>query len=118
MRIAGIVFAAVLAATLATGCKTRAVSCKQTNKAYVGAQEVPPLKAPPGLEAPNTRNALKVPGLETPERVRSKNEPCLDAPPPFSPPKAGAPVPAPAAQPAPAKTPDTSNPATTPGTSK
>ena len=108
MRIAGIVFAAVLAATLATGCKTRAVSCKQTNKAYVGAQEVPPLKAPPGLEAPNTRNALKVPRLDTPERVRGKNEPCLDAPPEFSPPKAVAPAPGPAPQPVPATTPGTS----------
>ena len=97
MRIAGLIFAAVLATVLATGCKTRAVSCKQDNKAYVAAREVPPLKAPPGLEAPNTRNALKVPELNTPERARGRNEACLDTPPPFAPQKAvSAPAPAPA----------------------
>ena len=45
---------------------------------------MPPLQAPPGLDAPDTRNALKVPPLNTPERVRGKDEPCLDAPPPFA----------------------------------
>lgn len=99
MRIAGIVFAVALAAALTTGCKTRAVSCKQDNKAYVGAKEVPPLKAPSGLEPPDTRNALKVPELNTPERLRGKNEPCLDAPPPFAPPKAAEPPPVPAQSP-------------------
>src|SRR5919108_3495055 len=44
--------------------------CKQDNKDYAGAQDLPPLKAPEGLETPNTRNALKVPPLNTPERVR------------------------------------------------
>ena len=57
------------------------VVCKQTNKDYVGAKELPPLKAPPGLESPDTRNALKLPNLNTPERVRGPDEPCLDAPP-------------------------------------
>ena len=47
-----------------------------------------PLKAPPGLQDPDTRNALRVPPLDTPERIRGKNEPCLDAPPPFANPKA------------------------------
>jgi uncharacterized lipoprotein len=95
MRIAGILFAAAFVVS-AAGCKTRTPSCKQDNRAYVGAQEVPPLKAPPGLEDPNTRNALKVPDLNVPERIRGKNEPCLDAPPPFAPPNAAAPQPAPA----------------------
>jgi len=59
---------------------------------------------PPGLDAPNTRNALKVPPLNTPERVRGKDEPCLDIPPPFSSQKAAAPkgaAPAPAEPPKP-----------------
>lgn len=60
------------------------VVCKQDDRDYVGAQEMPPLKAPEGLDAPNTRNALKVPPLNTPERVRGRDEPCLDTPPPFS----------------------------------
>ena len=62
----------------ATGCKSRMASCSQDDKDYSGARELPPLQAPPGLDAPNTRNALKVPPLNTPERERGKNEPCLD----------------------------------------
>ncbi len=73
--------------------------CKQTNKDYVGAKELPPLKAPAGLESPDTRNALKVPNLDTPERVRGRDEACLDAPPAFTtaktPPAAPTPPPPP-----------------------
>lgn len=87
MRIAGTLIVTVLALAALPGCKSRMESCHQTNKDYAGAQELPPLKAPPGLETPNTRNALKVPPLSTPERVRGKNEPCLDIPPPFATPK-------------------------------
>lgn len=87
MRIAGILVITVLAVGLVSGCKSRMTSCSQTNKDYAGAKELPPLKAPPGLETPNTRNALKVPPLNAPERVRGKNEPCLDIPPPFNTPK-------------------------------
>jgi uncharacterized lipoprotein len=90
MRIAGIIVMSLALAGLA-GCKSALQSCNQTNKDYAGAKELPPLKAPPDLEAPNTRNALKIPPLQSPERVRGKNEPCLDAPPPFSTPKAAEP---------------------------
>jgi uncharacterized lipoprotein len=91
MRIAGSLVVAVLALGLASGCKSRMESCHQSNKDYAGAKELPPLKAPPGLDTPNTRNALKVPTLSTPERIRGKNEPCLDIPPPFNSPKADVP---------------------------
>ena len=87
MRISSILIASVLALALLPGCKSRTASCKQDNKDYVGAKEMPPLKAPPELQPPDTRNALKVPPLNTPERVRAKTEPCLDAPPPFANPK-------------------------------
>ena len=87
MRIPAILIASILALVLLPGCKSRGTTCKQDNKDYVGAKEMPPLKAPPGLDPPDSRNALKVPPLDTPERVRGKNEPCLDAPPPFSAPK-------------------------------
>lgn len=76
------------------------VVCKQDNKDYVGAKEMPPLKAPDGLEPPDTRNALKVPPLNTPERVRGPDEPCLDAPPPFATGKTSAPAPRPTTPPA------------------
>jgi uncharacterized lipoprotein len=71
--------------------------CKQDNKDYVGAKELPPLKAPDGLEPPDTRNALKIPVLQSAERVRGRDEACLDAPPAFSTTKTPtAPTPAPA----------------------
>ena len=84
MRIAPVFLATVLSVALLSGCKIRLVSSHATDKDYAGAEEVPPLQAPPGLAKPDTRNALKVPPLNTPERTRGKDEPCLDAPPPFS----------------------------------
>jgi uncharacterized lipoprotein len=106
MRIAGIILVALAATTGLSGCfKSKMVSCNQTNKDYAGAQEMPPLQAPPGLDAPNTRNALKVPPLNTPERVRGKDEPCLDIPPPFSSAKTTPKAATPAAAPAPAEAP-------------
>jgi uncharacterized lipoprotein len=76
--------------------KTEKILCKQDNRDYVGAKEMPPLKAPDGLETPDTRNTLKVPVLNTPERIRGRDEACLDAPPQFETQKTAAPVPAPA----------------------
>jgi len=84
--------ASLLCVTLVSGCKSRMASCSQDDKEYSGAQELPPLQAPPGLDAPNTRNALKVPPLDTPEMKRGKNEPCLDIPPPFASPTSAAPA--------------------------
>lgn len=69
------------------------IVCKQDNKDYVGAREMPPLKAPDGLENPDTRNALKVPSLNAPERTRGRDEPCLDTPPAFETTKTAAPPP-------------------------
>jgi uncharacterized lipoprotein len=84
MRIVGIILSAILCTAAMSGCKSKMASCSQSNKDYAGAQDMPPLKAPPGLETPNTHNSLKVPPLNTPERLRGKDEPCLDIPPPFA----------------------------------
>lgn len=85
MRIVGILLVSLLATASLSGCfKSKLTHCSQTNEDYAGAREMPPLQAPPGLDAPNTRNALKVPPLNTPERIRGKDEPCLDIPPPFA----------------------------------
>ena len=46
-------------------------------------QNLPALKAGPGLERPDTRNAIKIPELNEPERQRSKTDPCLSAPPSY-----------------------------------
>lgn len=47
------------------------------------AKNMPPLKMPPGLDAPDTRNAIKVPPLDEPERPRVPGDPCLSQPPNF-----------------------------------
>ena len=97
MRILGILALAASSTLTLSGCHHRFAACHQSNKDYASAQEMPPLKAPPNLEAPDTRNALKVPPLNTPERIRGRNEPCLDIPPPFDSKKAAVAQPAPEA---------------------
>lgn len=47
------------------------------------AEDRAPLRAPAGLDAPDTRNAVKVPPLNEPERPRGKGDPCLSEPPPY-----------------------------------
>ena len=93
-----ILVAGLVAVAGLSGCGKRLQTCKQDNKDYAGAREMPPLKAPAGLETPDTRNSLRVPALNTPERVRGRDEPCLDAPPAFDSAKT---VPAGAAEPQP-----------------
>jgi hypothetical protein len=47
------------------------------------AAETGPLQTPAGLDAPDTRNAVKVPPLNEPEKPRAAADPCLSAPPSF-----------------------------------
>ena len=70
---------------LLTGCGAlRGGSCHEPG-AYASAESVPPLKVPPGLHAPDTKNALRVPELNTPEPPpRKAGDPCLDEPPQYS----------------------------------
>jgi len=62
-------------------------SCDET-PAYAGAKELPPLRVPEGVDAPDTRNALKVPTVTVPEKPRDGR--CIDAPPSYSTPRAPA----------------------------
>lgn len=83
----------VLACALSvTGCsrifKTTCVRAED----FAGAQNNPPLKVPPGLQAPDTRAALPIPPLNEPERPRAADEGCLDAPPRYAIPKATRPA--------------------------
>jgi uncharacterized lipoprotein len=73
-------------------CKLLRIDCHKPG-AYVGAVSVAPLKVPPGLDAPDTRSALKIPDLNEPARPRAQSEPCLDEPPRYSPPKPNPPKP-------------------------
>jgi uncharacterized lipoprotein len=59
---------------------------------YVSAQSVAPLKVPAGIDAPDTRSALKIPPLNEPAPPpRKPTDQCLDVPPLFGAPL-GAPV--------------------------
>jgi opacity protein-like surface antigen len=46
-------------------------------------KNMPPLHVPPGLDAPDTRNAIKVPPLTEPQVARAATDPCLSSPPSF-----------------------------------
>jgi uncharacterized lipoprotein len=62
--------------------RNRVSSCRETTL-VTEARNLPPLKVPPGLDAPDTRNAIKVPELNEPERPRGPHEPCLSQPPSY-----------------------------------
>jgi len=52
---------------------------------YASAVMAPVLKIPPGLQSPDTRNALQIPDLTTPEPPpRTRDQGCLDTPPPYT----------------------------------
>ena len=52
---------------------------------YSNATSVPSLKIPAGLESPDTRGALRIPDLSTPEPPpRRQSEGCLDSPPKYA----------------------------------
>jgi hypothetical protein len=44
---------------------------------------LPPLRVPAGLDPPDTRNGVRIPQLNEPERSRAKTEPCLSEPPSY-----------------------------------
>jgi len=73
--------------SLLSGCHVfRGASAKACHGAqpYQKAQSAPPLKIPPGVDAPDTTNALRLPALNEPAPPpRKGKQPCLDEPPPF-----------------------------------
>ena len=51
---------------------------------YMKAQSIAPLRIPPGMDMPDTSNALHIPALNEPQPPpRTSRDPCLDAPPSF-----------------------------------
>lgn len=68
------------------GCGALRGNCHEPG-AYTKATSIPPLSIPAGLEAPDTRAALRIPEIQEPERVRGPTEPCLESPPKLSAPK-------------------------------
>jgi uncharacterized lipoprotein len=70
------------------GSGLRSKSCHKPQP-YMNAKSVAPLQIPPGLDAPDTTNALHIPRLAEPAPPpRKGSDPCLDEPPPFNTPKA------------------------------
>jgi uncharacterized lipoprotein len=80
VRVLGVIAMAVVV----SACGTFKASCASPGD-YVSAEELPPLKAPAGLEVPDTRAALKIPPLAEAERPRAAADECLESPPRFSP---------------------------------
>jgi hypothetical protein len=80
--------ACVIALVAIAGCNPfrrgeRVAACNKP-QLYAAAEAVPPLQIPVGLDAPNTRAAMRIPDLNEPEAPRRPGDPCLDAPPKFS----------------------------------
>jgi hypothetical protein len=75
----------LLATTLALGaCRSGpGANCSKPG-AYEKAGSIAPLRIPAGLDAPDTRGALRVPELSEPEAPRPPDAPCLDQPPKYS----------------------------------
>ena len=87
MRVARGVAVLLLLLPLMSGCHAfRGASAKACHgpQPYQKAASVPPLKIPPGMDAPDTTSALRLPTLnESPPAPRKGKQPCLDEPPPF-----------------------------------
>jgi uncharacterized lipoprotein len=74
--------------TLLGGCKSWRENACHKAQPYQSATTGAPLTIPPGMAAPDTANALKLPTLNEPAPPPRKNkDPCLDEPPSFKVPK-------------------------------
>jgi uncharacterized lipoprotein len=80
--------AAVIALLSVAGCHTMNERSCHKVQSYMGAKNAPQLVIPPGFDAPDTTNVLRIPQLNEPAPpARKGSAPCLDEPPPFNVPK-------------------------------
>ncbi len=91
MKHRNLILVALASSLLLGGCKHLGGGCNKP-EGYAGAEELPPLRIPAGLDGPDTRSALRIPELNEPEAPRDPKGGCLEDPPPL------APTPAPAAR--------------------
>ena len=85
MRVPSMRFAVLAAAAALTGCgwlPDAYTGCEEAQP-YHAAKDVGPLRVPAGADRPDTRNALKIPELKSPELPRDPGS-CLEHPPPFA----------------------------------
>jgi len=78
------IWIAIAACGLAGGCGLLpdAYSGCDKPQPYQSAQEMPALQVPAGADAPDTRNALRIPAVPAPERPPGAGR-CLDHPPAY-----------------------------------
>lgn len=78
-------FLLILAVVWLAGCGLVSPAYDRCDKpaSYVNSPEAPPLVTPEGVDAPDTRSALRIPELQTPEKPSDGR--CVDAPPDYSP---------------------------------
>jgi uncharacterized lipoprotein len=69
------------AALLTAGCHALA-GCNNTD-AYAGAQNMPRLKIPAGLDGPDTSQAMEIPPFTATDAPRQDDKSCLEEPPPM-----------------------------------
>ena len=76
---------AISVAAFSAGCGLLPDAYSRCNKPqpYQAATVVPPLRVLPGLDAPDTRNALRIPDVPAPQRPPESGR-CLDQPPVYA----------------------------------
>jgi uncharacterized lipoprotein len=80
----GKILVAALLLSLA-GCHSLRSSSCHNAQPYMNAKNAAPLEIPPGVDSPDTTNALRIPRLDAPQPPpRKAKEPCLDEPPSFN----------------------------------
>ena len=75
------------AAGLMSGCHlfSKLTPDCHTPQEYQRAGQMPPLKVPPGLDSPNTKDALVIPTVELAPPPPGPKDVCLDVPPRYKP---------------------------------
>lgn len=84
MRVERVILA-IAAASLLGGChmfRSRTPACNKPQE-YQSAKQVPLLKVPAGMDAPNTQGALTIPTVELAAPPRGPHDACLDTPPKY-----------------------------------
>lgn len=74
----------IVALSLLSACSIfrRDTSCREPVVAS-DPVNLSPLKPAAGLDAPDTRNAVRIPDLNEPERARNSKDSCLSSPPSY-----------------------------------
>ncbi len=77
----------IIAAALSSGCHlfSKLTPDCHTPQEYQRAGQVAPLKVPPGLDSPNTKDALVIPTVELAPPPPGPKDACLDIPPRYQP---------------------------------